>query len=67
DLENNLALVKLGEGGLSTTGFADLNKTKMGERVLLLEMEFEGSLNGAKAPNALAAKLKSKALTGPRN
>jgi len=41
DLENNLALVKLGEGGLSTTGFADLNKTKLGERVLLLEMEFE--------------------------
>jgi len=41
DLENNLALVKLGEGGLSTAGFADLNKIKIGERVLLLEMEFE--------------------------
>lgn len=46
DLENNLALVKLGEGGLSTTGFADLNKTRLGERVLLLEMEFE-EMDGA--------------------
>jgi S1-C subfamily serine protease len=40
DLENNLALVKLGKSGLRTAGFADLSRMKIGERVFLLNMVF---------------------------
>ena len=40
DPESNLALVKIGEKGLSTAGFANLEKIKLGERVFLLGMEF---------------------------
>lgn len=36
DLNQNLALIKLGQDNLSTVGFADLNKLKTGERVFLV-------------------------------
>jgi len=36
DLENNLALIRLEGTGLSTLGFADLGKLKLGERVFLV-------------------------------
>jgi S1-C subfamily serine protease len=36
DLENNLALIKLEKTKLSTLGFADLEKLKLGERVFLI-------------------------------
>lgn len=36
DLENNLALVKVEATNLSTTGFADFDKIKLGERVFLI-------------------------------
>ena len=36
DTKNNLALVKVGKGGLATAGFANLEKTEIGERVFLL-------------------------------
>ena len=42
--ENNLALVKVGDGdvvSLSTTGFADPEKLKLGERVFLIGLEFK--------------------------
>ena len=41
DLENNLALVKIEKGSLSTAGFADLKKTKLGERVFLVGTVFD--------------------------
>ncbi len=40
DLENDLALVKIEDGGLSTAGFADLTKMKLGERIFLVGMDF---------------------------
>ncbi len=40
DLKNNLALAKVDEGGLSTAGFADWEKLKLGERVFLMGMDF---------------------------
>lgn len=40
DLKNNLALIKVEEGGLRTAGFADLEKMKMGERVFLAGFDF---------------------------
>ena len=40
DSKNNLALVKIEDGGLNTAGFADLAKLKIGERVFLLAMDF---------------------------
>jgi S1-C subfamily serine protease len=43
DIKNNLALIKLSGENLGTSGFADLEKTKIGERVFLLNMEFEES------------------------
>ncbi|MCX6731533.1 MAG: serine protease [Candidatus Parcubacteria bacterium] len=43
DLKNNLALIKIEDGGLSTAGFADLEKLKLGERVFLLGMDFSTS------------------------
>ena len=43
DLENNLALIKLEKGGLATCGFADLEKTKVGERVFLIGTDFSTS------------------------
>lgn len=36
DLENNLALIKVEDRGLSTAAFADLKKLKLGERVFLV-------------------------------
>ena len=43
DLKNNLALVKVGKGGLSTVGFADLGKTRIGERIFLAGFDFSTS------------------------
>src|SRR3989344_5983529 len=40
DLTNNLALVKIESSRLSTVGFADLEKTKVGERVFLIGTDF---------------------------
>lgn len=40
DLKNNLALVKVEAGGLSTAGFADMEKIKIGERVFLAGFYF---------------------------
>ncbi len=40
DLNENLALVKLSKSGLTTAGFADLEKLKMGERVFLIGAVF---------------------------
>lgn len=44
DFENNLALVKITtqEGNLSTIGFADLDKIKLGEKVILIGAIFNG-------------------------
>lgn len=47
DLKNNLALVKITDGGLSTAGFADLEKIRLGERVFLVGMEFTVSTSTA--------------------
>ena len=41
DLEKNLALVKIEADGLSTVGFVDSKKLKLGERVFLIGMIFE--------------------------
>jgi len=41
DLDENLALIKIEETNLPTTGFADLEKIKLGERVFLLGVIFE--------------------------
>jgi S1-C subfamily serine protease len=41
DFESNLALIKLGEGNLSTVSFANLEKLKLGERVFLVSTIFE--------------------------
>jgi len=41
DLKNNLALIKIEKANFSTTGFADLEKTKLGQRVFLLGIIFE--------------------------
>lgn len=41
DLKANLALIKLEGAGLATTGFFDLEKLKIGERVFLLGAIFE--------------------------
>ena len=41
DLEENLALVKLEKGNLSTVGFADFEKAKLGQRVFLVGVIFE--------------------------
>jgi S1-C subfamily serine protease len=38
--KNNLALVKVGEEKLQTCGFADLKKTRLGERVFLVGFDF---------------------------
>ena len=35
-----MALVKIEDGGLSTAGFADLTKMKLGERIFLVGMDF---------------------------
>ena len=43
DLENNLALVKIEDGGLGTCSFADLGRIKLGERVFLVGMDFSTS------------------------
>ena len=41
DLGNNLALIKIEASGLKTCGFADLEKTRLGERVFLISMDFD--------------------------
>jgi S1-C subfamily serine protease len=41
DLEDSLALIKLGDGNLSTVSFANLEKLKLGERVFLVGTVFE--------------------------
>ncbi len=46
DLENNLALVKLGNENLPTVAFASLEKIKSGERVFLVGMEFIDDVPG---------------------
>ncbi|MBM3257715.1 MAG: serine protease [Candidatus Nealsonbacteria bacterium] len=40
DLQENLALLKLSDSSLTTTGFASLDKLKVGERVFLLGIVF---------------------------
>ena len=40
DTVNNLALIKIAGSGLPTAGFADLEKTKVGERVFLIGTDF---------------------------
>ncbi len=42
DLENNLALVKIGKTNLPTVGFASLDRLKLGEKVFLIGTIFEG-------------------------
>lgn len=41
DLKENLALLKMSETNLKTVGFADLDKTRLGERIFLLGVVFE--------------------------
>lgn len=41
DLKNNLALIKLEKTNLLTSGFADSEKTKLGQRVFLIGIIFE--------------------------
>ena len=41
DLKNNLALIKVNKTNLKTSGFADLEKIKLGERVFLSGVIFE--------------------------
>lgn len=41
DLKENLALIKLEGSHLSTAGFGDLNKLKIGERIFILGLVFE--------------------------
>lgn len=43
DIANNLALIKIEGSGLPTVGFADLEKTKVGERVFLIGTDFSTS------------------------
>ena len=40
DFTNNLALLKVSDGGLKTAGFADLEKLRPGERVFLIGFDF---------------------------
>lgn len=40
DLENDLALIKVGKNGLKTRGFADLEKIKLAEPVFLVGADF---------------------------
>lgn len=51
DLKNNLALIKIDEKNLPTTGFADLEKLKLGERVFLVGVIFEKGLVSKKTVN----------------
>lgn len=44
DLKNNLALVKIEEANLPTTGFADQSKIKIGERVFLAGVIFQNGI-----------------------
>jgi S1-C subfamily serine protease len=46
DSLENLALVKIGKSALSTVGFADVDKIKLGERVFLLGNLFENGTSG---------------------
>ena len=41
DLSENLALIKIGETNLPTTGFTDLERIRLGERVFLMGVIFE--------------------------
>jgi len=41
DLNENLALIKIGETNLPTTGFVDLERIRLGERVFLMGVIFE--------------------------
>ena len=41
DLSENLALIKIGETNLPTTGFVDLERIRLGERVFLMGVIFE--------------------------
>jgi len=41
DLSENLALIKIGETNLPTTGFTDLERIRLGERVFLMGIIFE--------------------------
>ncbi|MCK4454197.1 serine protease [Candidatus Parcubacteria bacterium] len=40
DLENNLGLIKIEAADLTATGFADLDKIKLGQRIFLISTEF---------------------------
>ncbi|MDD5145702.1 MAG: serine protease [Candidatus Pacebacteria bacterium] len=44
DLKLNLALIKIDENNLGTSGFADLEKIKLGERVFLVGVIFENNV-----------------------
>ncbi len=44
DLENNLALVKIGKTNLPTVGFASLDRLKLGEKVFLIGTIFENKI-----------------------
>ena len=43
DLKNDLALIKVEDRGLSVTGFSDLEKVRVGERVFLISMDFDNT------------------------
>jgi len=51
DLKENLALIKIEETNLPTTGFADLERIKLGERVFLVAIIFEKGRIPKKAAN----------------
>jgi len=51
DLKENLALIKIEETNLPTTGFADLERIKLGERVFLVGVIFEKGKVPKKAVN----------------
>lgn len=52
DLENNLAEIKIEAANLTTTGFADLDKIKLGQRIFLIGIEFaEKKSNKSILPN----------------
>ena len=42
DTKNNLALIKIEKTALSTTGFADIQKQKLGERIFLIGLAING-------------------------
>ncbi len=54
DLKENLALIKLTDSNLSTVGFADLSKIKLGQRVFLLADVFHTNASSTEEVSLLA-------------